>query len=99
MSTSIKFVHIREYPGFGFFAGYNAPLSIAKAKGGATLAYKVNDDGTVSAGVAKCSKDDHYVKSIGRDLATSRLGQFTFPKGFNTRMFESNFSVVLVMAV
>lgn len=96
MSTSVKFVHIRKYPSGVLFAGPNAPLRSALAKGGATLAYKVNEDGTVSAGVAKCSDDDHYVKAAGRDLAASRLGQFTFPKGFNTRVLESNSVTLLV---
>lgn len=65
----------------------------------ATLTYKVNEDGTVSAGIAKCSDDDHYMKAAGRDLAASRLGQFTFPKGFNTRVFESNFATLLATGV
>lgn len=99
MNTSVKFVHMRKHIRLGLFAGPTRGMSQALAKGGATLAYKVNEDGTTIVGIAKCSDDDHYVKAIGRDLAASRLGQFTFPQNFNTRLLEGNFSTYLVKAL
>lgn len=99
-NNEVKFVHLRKYSwDVGGPLHAHLPGPSRSSKGGATLAYKVNDDGTVSVGIAKCSEDDRYSKSAGRGLAASRLGQFTFPKGFDVRSLEGPLSSSLVAAV
>lgn len=62
----IKFIHLRR-------------MDIATSKiwplGGCTIAYKNRDieNGTIEWGYAICRNDEHYVKSFGREMASSRM--------------------------
>lgn len=98
-NNEVKYVHLRNYSwdvGGPLHAHIHGPSRASK--GGATLAYKITDKG-VLIGIAKCSKDDRYIKSAGRGLAASRLGQFVFPTGFDVRSLEGPLSSFLVAAV
>lgn len=60
-----KYIHLRKYNDLGY----------PKPCGGATVAYlPANDDRSLYyASVARCRKDDRYVKAEGRRMATDRL--------------------------
>ncbi len=98
-NNEVKYVHLRKYSwdvGGPLHAHIHGPSRASK--GGATLAYKITDKG-VLIGIAKCSDDDAFVKATGRDIASSRLGQFVFPSGFDVRNLEGLLSSFLVAAV
>ena len=71
---TINFIHVRIH---------DEPLEEGEddylcPHGGATIAYTVSQNGVdnnvhVKYAVAECAETDHYVKRIGRDIATSRL--------------------------
>ena len=97
-NNEVKFVHLRKNYLYNNQALAGVLGCQRAAKGGATLAYKITDKG-VLIGIAKCSDGDAYVKAIGRDIASSRLGQFVFPAGFDVRNLEGRLSTFLVEAI
>lgn len=64
--SELKFMHIRRYDP----RNPEEPL----LKGGVTLGYKLNKKGTkLKISAARCSNQDYYNKSIGRDLVVDRM--------------------------
>lgn len=61
-NDNIKFIHYRRMDN-------NIPL----ARGGMTIAYFVNDDGTVSYESSRCSDKDNFSYAEGRKWAVTRL--------------------------
>ncbi len=58
MVMSIKYMHLRGMT----------------SRGGVTIAYETNSDcNTITFAVARCSKDDNFNKSVGREIALGRL--------------------------
>jgi hypothetical protein len=69
----VKFIHLRRYTNW-FDDGLDRNRSIYHAKGGATIAYDYDIiENLWLAGIAKCSKKDHYNKKIGRNVALGRM--------------------------
>lgn len=68
-----RFLHVRRYVTHtygGILLGEELQL-----KGGFTVCFKDNLDGTLSYAIAKCHDKDHYVKKIGRNQSSSRLAR------------------------
>lgn len=71
-----RFLHVRRYVAHtygGILLGEELQL-----KGGFTVCFKDNLDGTLSYAIAKCHDKDHYVKKIGRNQSSSRLARGEF---------------------
>lgn len=66
--NEIKFLHFRE-PSFG----YHGFTEGVEPRGGITVAFRENADGTISHAEAICSDKDNFVKAAGRALAAGRL--------------------------
>jgi|ERR1700676_4411078 len=61
---TIKFIHLRRRdPFFGHL----------EPKGGVTVAYDVDPNGTIRYAWTKCRDNEHYCKKDGRDEASKRL--------------------------
>lgn len=67
MIEGIKFIHLREYTDSW---AHEQEVSI---KGGTTVAFKENEDGSVSFAIAKCSPKDNFCRRFGREASMGRL--------------------------
>lgn len=68
----IRYIHMRYYTTWvapdGTVVGNNL-----EQRGGVTIAFIDNFDGTLTYSIARCNKHDLYVRRVGRELAKQRL--------------------------
>lgn len=67
----LRYIHVRNYK--VLMIGETAIHSELLLRGGYTVCFRDNLDGTLTYSVAKCNKHDAYVKSVGRDLSSKLL--------------------------
>lgn len=83
MTGKISFLHLRDLTTYGDISG----------RGGATVAYRQRDDGTIEYAVSWCSPHDNFNKSYGRAKAAGRLNSDRFceiAKETNLAEFREN---------
>jgi len=68
--SEIKFIHGRWHDSDGSII----------SKGGCTIAFRDNGDGTYTFATSQCSNDDAFNKQVGRDLAAERLEEGSVAK-------------------
>lgn len=74
MTQATKFIHLRRTD----LNGWPNEQPTVSCHGGATVAYQVADDNTITYAVAQCNMNDHFNKAIGRAKAGGRLNSNAF---------------------
>ncbi len=74
-NDNLRYLHMREYDGFDILG-----------RGGKTICYKEEDDGTIIYTIAYCSSRDNFCRRIGRAISRGRfqssLHRCEIPKEF-----------------
>ena len=78
MATSqndVKFLHFREVQTHGIVFDEDGPrrLTSINPRGGVTIAYRKNEDGTITYAPAMCSQKDNFERAAGRAISEMRL--------------------------
>lgn len=73
--NDVKFLHFRETQFRGLAWDENGPRMVhtINPRGGVTIAYRKNEDGTISYAPAMCSKKDNFARADGRAISEMRL--------------------------
>lgn len=67
----VKYIHLRRFDVVMY--GEEVLATNVCSKGGRTIAFVDNGDGTLTYAIAKCHKNDSYTKKVGNAVARARL--------------------------
>lgn len=71
-NNSVRFLHFRDVWDINDFDDLSEKPQI-EGKGGATVAYRQEPNGSFSYAIAVCSERDNFNRRIGRDISLGRL--------------------------